>query len=229
MTIRVAIADDQPLVRAGLRVLVDRDPGLTVVGEAATGDQAVQLARALRPDVLLMDIRMPGKDGLQATREILSRPDITGTRVIVLTTFDTDEHVFDALRAGASGFLLKDTDPAELRHAVHVVAGGDALLSPSITRRLIAQYARQPAAPPLVPAATAGLTGREMEILGLVARGLSNDQIATHLHLSKATVKTHVSRTMTKLDAHDRAQLVIAAYEAGLAQPPTRAPNPRDL
>jgi DNA-binding NarL/FixJ family response regulator len=223
VTIRVLIVDDQAVVRAGLRVLIDRDPDLTVVAEAVNGGQAVEVARTVRPDVVLMDIRMPGLDGIEATRELLAHPDTAGVRVVVLTTFDSDEHVFDALRAGASGFLLKDADPAELRRAVHVAAGGDALLSPNVTRRLITRYTQQPADPPLVPAAVAGLTERETEVLRLVARGLSNEQIAAHLHLSPATVKTHVSRAMTKLGAHDRAQLVIAAYEAGLARPgPTR-------
>jgi DNA-binding NarL/FixJ family response regulator len=216
------IVDDQAIVRAGLRVLIDRDPGLSVVGEAVNGAQAVEFARTLRPDVVLMDIRMPGLDGIQATRELLADPATAEVRVIVLTTFDTDEYVFDALRAGASGFLLKDADPAELRRAVHVAAEGDALLTPSITRRLITKYTRQPADPSLVPATVAGLTERETEVLGLVARGLSNEEIAGHLHLSPATVKTHVSRAMTKLGAHDRAQLVIAAYEGGLARPGRR-------
>jgi DNA-binding NarL/FixJ family response regulator len=224
VTIRVLIVDDQAIVRAGLRVLIDRDPGLTVVGEAVTGEQAVEFARALRPDVILMDIRMPGLDGIQATQEILAHPTTAGIRVIVLTTFDTDEYVFDALRAGASGFLLKDADPAELRRAVRVVAEGDALLTPNVTRRLITRYTQQPTEPSLVPATVAGLTERETEILVLVARGLSNEDIASHLHLSRATVKTHVSRAMTKLGAHDRAQLVIAAYEWGLAQPARRHP-----
>jgi DNA-binding NarL/FixJ family response regulator len=169
-----------------------------------------------------MDIRMPGLDGIQATRQLLAHPDTADARVIVLTTFDSDEYVFDALRAGASGFLLKDVDPAELRRAVRVVADGDALLTPSITRRLITRYAQQPADLSLVPATVAGLTDRETEVLALVARGLSNDEVAAHLHLSPATVKTHVSRAMTKLGAHDRAQLVIAAYEYGVAQPRRR-------
>jgi DNA-binding NarL/FixJ family response regulator len=221
MTTQVLIADDQAIVRSGLRVLISRDPGLTVVGEAATGRQAIDLARELRPDVILMDIRMPGLDGIQATREILQRPPAAGIRVIVLTTFDSDQNVFDALRAGASGFLLKDADPDELRRAVHVVASGDALLSPSITRRLISAYVQHPTSPPLKPANTAGLTERELEVLALVARGMSNNDIARHLVISPTTAKTHVSRTMTKLGAHDRAQLVIAAYESGLAQPPT--------
>jgi DNA-binding NarL/FixJ family response regulator len=220
MTVRVLIVDDQAIVRAGLRVLIDRDPGLTVVGDAATGEQGIELARTLRPDVVMMDIRMPGLDGIQATRALLAHPDTAGIRIVVLTTFDTDEYIFDALRAGASGFLLKDADPAELRRAVHVVAAGDALLTPDITRRLITRYIQQPAVPSLVPVTVAGLTERETEILGLVARGLNNEEIASHLHLSRATVKTHVSRAMTKLGAHDRAQLVIAAYECGLSQAP---------
>jgi DNA-binding NarL/FixJ family response regulator len=222
MSTQVMIVDDQAVIRAGLRVLVDRDPDLTVVGEAVTGQQALQLAPTLRPDVVLMDIRMPGLDGIQATRQLLAAPDTAHLRVIVLTTFDTDEYVFDALRAGASGFLLKDADPAELRRAIHVVAEGDALLTPNITRRLIDQYTRQPVEPRLIPATPAGLTDRETEVLGLVGRGLTNDHIAGYLQLSPATVKTHVSHAMTKLGAHDRAQLVIAAYEYGLVQPGER-------
>jgi DNA-binding NarL/FixJ family response regulator len=222
VTIRVLIADDQAVVRAGLRVLIDRGPDLTVVGEAATGEQALDLARRLNPDVVIMDIRMPALDGIQATRELLADPATDHIRVIVLTTFDTDEYVFDALRVGASGFLLKDADPAELRRAVHIAAEGDALLTPSITRRLIARYTAQPAEPSLPPATVSGLTERETEVLGLVGRGLSNEDIAGHLQLSQATVKTHVGRAMTKLDAHDRAQLVIAAYEYGLVQPGRR-------
>jgi DNA-binding NarL/FixJ family response regulator len=221
------IADDQAIVRSGLRVLIDRDPGLTVVGEATTGDQAIESAGALRPDVILMDIRMPGCDGIQATREILHQSSTAGPRVIVLTTFDSDQNVFDALRAGASGFLLKDADPEELRRAVHVVAAGDALLSPSVTRRLISAYVRQPAAPALTSASAAGLTGREREVLILVARGMSNDDIARHLVISRTTAKTHVSRAMTKLGAHDRAQLVITAYESGLAHPAGGRDQPR--
>ena len=222
MSIRVLIVDDQAVIRAGLRVLIDRDPELTVVGEAVTGEQALQLARELQPEIVLMDIRMPGLDGIQATRELLTDQRTARVRVIVLTTFDTDEYVFDALRAGASGFLLKDTDPAELRRAVHVVAAGEALLAPNITRRLITRYTQQPDEPALVPVAIAGLTERETEVLGLVGRGLTNEEIATHLQLSPATVKTHVSRAMTKLGAHDRAQLVIAAYEYGLVRPGER-------
>jgi DNA-binding NarL/FixJ family response regulator len=222
MSIRVLIVDDQAVIRAGLHVLIDRDPELTVVGEAVTGEQALELARSLRPDIVLMDIRMPGLDGIQATRELLADPATAQIRVIVLTTFDTDEYVFDALRAGASGFLLKDADPAELRRAVRVVAEGDALLTPNITRRLITQYTRQPIEPGLVPASVAGLTERETQVVGLVGRGLTNEEIAGHLQLSQATVKTHVSRAMTKLDAHDRAQLVIVAYEFGLVRPGDR-------
>jgi DNA-binding NarL/FixJ family response regulator len=222
VSIRVLIVDDQAVIRAGLRVLIDRDPDLTVVGEAVTGEQALDQATALRPDVVLMDIRIPSLDGIQATRRLLANPQTAHIRVIVLTTFDTDEHIFDALRAGASGFLLKDTDPAELRRAVHVAAEGDALLTPNVTRRLIDQYTRQPAESKLAPAAVAGLTERETEVLGLVGRGLTNEEIAGHLRLSQATVKTHVSRAMTKLGAHDRAQLVVAAYEYGLVQPGER-------
>jgi DNA-binding NarL/FixJ family response regulator len=219
VTVRVMIVDDQAVIRAGLRVLIDRDPDLTVVGEAVTGEQALELAGSLQPDIVLMDIRMPGLDGIQATRQLRAEPRTSGIKVIVLTTFDTDEYVFDALRCGASGFLLKDADPVELRRAVHVVAEGDALLTPNITRRLIDRYTRRPAEPELPPAAMAGLTERETEVLGLVGRGLTNEDIAAHLRLSQATVKTHVSRTMTKLGAHDRAQLVIVAYECGLVRP----------
>jgi DNA-binding NarL/FixJ family response regulator len=219
VTITVLIADDQTIVRAGLRVLVDRDPELTVVGEAATGDEAVVLARESRPDVILMDIRMPGLDGIRATGILLDDPATAGCRIIMLTTFDSDEHVFDALRAGASGFLLKDTNPAELRRAIHVVADGEALLAPSVTRRLIGAYARQTVVPSTVGGKLAGLTDRETEVLGLVARGMSNGDIATRLSISPMTAKTHVRRLMAKLDAHDRAQLVVAAYEAGITKP----------
>ncbi|HYS36518.1 MAG TPA: response regulator transcription factor [Pseudonocardiaceae bacterium] len=219
MTITVLIADDQTIVRAGLRVLVDRDPELTVVGEAATGDEAVVLARESRPDVILMDIRMPGLDGIRATGILLDDPATAGCRIIMLTTFDSDEHVFDALRAGASGFLLKDTNPAELRRAIHVVADGEALLAPSVTRRLIGAYARQTVVPSTIGVKLAGLTDRETEVLGLVARGMSNGDIATRLSISPMTAKTHVRRLMAKLDAHDRAQLVVAAYEAGITKP----------
>lgn len=221
MSTTVLLADDQAIVRAGLRVLIDRDPALGVVGEASTGDLAVSMCRALRPDVVLMDIRMPILDGIQATRAILADPATARTRIIALTTYDTDDHIFEALRAGASGFLLKDTPPDELRRAVHTVAAGDGLLSPSVTRRLISHYARQPipAAGPS-PVAEAGLTDRETEVVTLVAGGMTNDEIAHHLTLSLATVKTHVSRAMAKLRVHDRAQLVIAAYRSNITRPP---------
>jgi DNA-binding NarL/FixJ family response regulator len=215
--IKVLIADDQSLVRAGFRVLIDSAPDLEVVGEAADGREAVELTRSLHPDVVLMDVRMPEMDGLAATREIVHGSE--GPRVIVLTTFDIDEYVFEALRAGASGFLLKDMEPTELLLAVRVVAAGDALLSPRVTRRLIEEFATRPDPHRTPPAALDVLTQREREVLALVARGLSNTEIAGELVISPATAKTHVSRVMMKLDAHDRAQLVVAAYEAGLVSP----------
>jgi len=219
MTTKVLIADDQALVRAGFRVLVDSASDLEVVGEAADGGEAVRIARELHPDVVLMDIRMPGVDGIQATRELLGDERGGGIRVIILTTFDIDEYVFQALRAGASGFLLKDTGAEELINGVRVVAAGDALLAPSVTRRLIAEFARR-ADPHLAPAAAlASLTEREREVLGLVARGLSNSEIAEELVISPTTAKTHVSRVMLKLGARDRAQLVVIAYESGLVTP----------
>lgn len=219
MTTKVLIADDQALVRAGFRVLVDSASDLEVVGEAADGGEAVRIARELHPDVVLMDIRMPGVDGIQATRELLGDERGGGIRVIILTTFDIDEYVFQALRAGASGFLLKDTGAEELINGVRVVAAGDALLAPSVTRRLIAEFARR-ADPHLAPpAALASLTEREREVLGLVARGLSNSEIAEELVISPTTAKTHVSRVMLKLGARDRAQLVVIAYESGLVTP----------
>jgi DNA-binding NarL/FixJ family response regulator len=215
---RVLIADDQALVRAGFRVLIDSAADLEVVGEARDGREAVGLALELAPDVVLMDIRMPILDGLAATREIArARPD--GPRVIILTTFDIDEYVFEALRAGASGFLLKDTEPAELLQAVRVVAAGEALLAPSVTRRLIEEFATRPDPHRTPPAALQALTEREREVLALVARGLSNHEIAAELVISPATAKTHVSRVMQKLDARDRAQLVVTAYETGLVAP----------
>jgi DNA-binding NarL/FixJ family response regulator len=214
VSIRVLIADDQLLVRAGFRVLVDSAPDLEVVGEAADGREAVTLSSELHPDVVLMDIRMPGLDGLAATREIAAAPD--GPRVIILTTFDIDEYVFEALRSGASGFLLKDTEPTELLQAVRVVAAGDALLAPSVTRRLIEEFATRPDPHKPPPEALCALTEREREVLVLVARGLSNTEIAGELVISPATAKTHVSRVMMKLCARDRAQLVVTAYEAGL-------------
>ena len=216
--IRVALADDQALVRAGFRALLDAEDDLEVVGEASDGDEAVKLVRDAAPDVILMDIRMPGTDGLEATRTISADDRLAGVRVVILTTFDLDEYVFEALRIGASGFLVKDTDPAELVQAVRAVARGDALLSPSITRRLVEEFAtrsRQPA-----PVADLDLlTEREREVVALVGEGLSNDEIAERLIMSPATAKTHVSRAMVKLGTRDRAQLVVLAYESGLVRP----------
>jgi DNA-binding NarL/FixJ family response regulator len=249
MTISVAVADDQALVRVGFCGIVAATPGLAVVGEAANGAQAVKVAQSARPDVLLMDVRMPVLDGIEATRQITSSPESSGVRVIILTTFDLDDYVFGALRAGASGFLLKDTLPEDLITAIRVVAAGEALLAPSVTRRLISEFARTPALGtqgPAVPglpmpktwatpargdgirtvaataAARAGkvtglLTERECEVLRLVAAGMSNGEIADHLCISPATAKTHVAHLLTKLDARDRVQLVIIAYQAGLA------------
>ncbi|HEV8652016.1 MAG TPA: response regulator transcription factor [Actinomycetes bacterium] len=217
--IRVLLADDQKLVRAGFRVLLERGDDIEVVGDVADGAEAVDAARAARPDVVLMDIRMPVLDGLEATRRIVADELLAGVRVVVLTTFELDEYVFEALRAGASGFLLKDIDPDDLRQAVRVVAGGDALLSPSVTRRLITEFATRPARPPSDPARLAALTEREREVLALVAGGLSNQEIGQRLFMSPATAKTHVSRAMAKLGARDRAQLVVVAYETGLVTP----------
>jgi DNA-binding NarL/FixJ family response regulator len=219
VTVRVLVADDQTLVRAGLRTLLESDDDLQVVGEAADGAEAVALARATRPDVVLMDIRMPGQDGLAATRQIVADPHLAGVRVVVLTTFDLDEYVYEALRGGASGFLAKDVDPAELRHAVRVVARGDALLSPGVTRRLIAEFAARPTSQPAAARRLEVLTDREREVLALVGEGLGNDDIAARLYISPVTAKTHVSRIMSKLGAHDRAQLVVLAYETGLVKP----------
>jgi DNA-binding NarL/FixJ family response regulator len=216
---RVLVADDQTLVRAGFRVLVDSAPDLEVVGEAGNGAEAVDLARSARPDVVLMDIRMPVLDGLEATRRIVADELLAGVRVLVLTTFDLDEYVYEALRAGASGFLLKDTPPADLLAAIRVVAAGDALLAPGVTRRLIAEFARRPEPSTVTPAALAALTDREREVLALVARGLTNGEIAERLVVSTATAKTHVSRVLAKLQARDRAQLVMLAYETGLVTP----------
>lgn len=224
MTIGVVIADDQALVRGGFRVLVDTVADMHVLGEAGDGAEAVALTRRLKPDVVLMDIRMPGMDGIEATRQIKSEEATAGSKVLVLTTFDLDEYVYAALLAGASGFLLKDTSPENLLEAIRVVAGGDALLAPSVTRRLIADFtakaliAGQPDRPERVAAlaALATLTEREREVLVQVAHGLSNAEIAAQLHMSPATAKTHVSRLLMKLSARDRAQLVVIAYETGM-------------
>ncbi|WP_433311408.1 response regulator [Micromonospora chersina] len=225
MTVRVLLADDQTLIRAGFRVLIDSAPDLTVVGEAATGREAVARARTTRADVVLMDIRMPDLDGLAATREITADEDLAGVRVLILTTFEVDEYVFEALRAGASGFLGKGVEPAELLDAIRTVAAGDALLSPKATRGLIARFLAQPEPePPATPDQLRALTEREREVLTLVATGLSNEQIAQRLVVSPLTAKTHVNRAMAKLGARDRAQLVVFAYQTGLvrADPPTR-------
>ena len=216
--IRVLLVDDQALVRAGFRALLDAQDDIEVVGEAGDGDEAVALTARLLPDVVLMDIRMPGLDGLGATREIAADERLAGVRIVILSTFDLDEYVFEALRAGASGFLVKNTEPVELIHGVRAVASGDALLSPGVTRRLIAHFAegaRQPASTPQLDA----LTEREREVMALAAEGLSNDEIAERLVVSPATAKTHVSRAMVKLGARDRAQLVVFAYESGLVRP----------
>jgi DNA-binding NarL/FixJ family response regulator len=216
--IRVLLADDQALVRAGFRALLDASAGITVVGEAADGAEAVRLAVELLPDVVLMDVRMPSVDGLEATRRIAADPRLAAVRVVILTTFELDEYVFEALRAGASGFLLKDTEPVELLRAVQVVAAGEALLSPSVTRRLVEEYATRSRRAPLA-AELSRLTDREREVVALAAEGLTNEQIATRLVVSPATSKTHVSRAMVKLGVRDRAQLVVLAYESGLVKP----------
>ncbi len=216
--IRVALADDQLLVRAGFRALLAAQPDIEVVGEAADGEQALALVRERRPDVVLMDIRMPVLDGLAATRGITGDPALGEVKVVMLTTFELDEYVFEAIRSGASGFLVKDTEPEELLRAVRAVVGGDALLSPGVTRRLIAEFAAR-SREPAPAAALAELTEREREVMALVGMGLSNQEIARRLVVSPLTAKTHVSRTMVKLGARDRAQLVVLAYESGLVRP----------
>jgi DNA-binding NarL/FixJ family response regulator len=216
--IRVVLADDQALVRAGFRALLDAQDGIEVVGEASNGREAVELATALTPDVVLMDIRMPVLDGLDATREITHDKRLDSVRIVILTTFELDEYVFDAIRAGASGFLVKDTKPTDLIEAVRVVAAGDALLSPSVTRRLIGEFAHRAKEPPSRDALDE-LTDREREVMALAGAGFSNEEIAGQLVVSVATAKTHVSRAMVKLGARDRAQLVVLAYETGLVRP----------
>ena len=219
MTIRVVLADDQVLVRAGFRVLLETEDGFEVLAEAGDGEQAVAAAVEHRPDIVVMDVRMPGVDGLEATRRITANPELAGVKVLVLTTFDVDEYVYEALRAGASGFLLKDTDPVELLRALKVVAAGEALLAPTVTRRLIAEFVDRPENRRIDVSAVREITDREREVLGLVAGGMSNDEIAAHLVISTATARTHVSRIMTKIGARDRAQLVVLAYESGLVSP----------
>ncbi|MEW1656446.1 response regulator transcription factor [Streptomyces sp. NPDC093707] len=225
MTVKVLLADDQTLLRSAFRILVDSEPDMRVVGEASDGTQAYELARRERPDVVLMDIRMPGTDGLAATRMISQDPELTDVRVVILTTFEVDDYVVQALRAGASGFLGKGAEPDELLHAIRIAAGGEALLSPAATKGLIARFLAQgegtdtagPGGPKAERLTT--LTGREREVLVLVAGGLSNDEIAEQLDVSPLTVKTHVNRAMAKLGARDRAQLVVLAYESGLVRP----------
>lgn len=217
--IRVLVADDQSLVRAGFVALLDAQDGIEVVGEADTGVRALAAARQLHPDVVLMDIRMPEMDGLAATREIAANPALADVRVVVLTTFELDEYVFEAMRAGASGFLVKHTEPTELVRAVRVVAEGDALLSPSVTRRLVSEFAARTKEPTGSLGALADLTSREREVMALVAEGLTNAEIGECLFMSPATARTHVSRILTKLGARDRTQLVVMAYESGLVRP----------
>jgi DNA-binding NarL/FixJ family response regulator len=219
MTIGVVIADDQALVRGGFRVLVEMTDDMTVLGEAADGTEAVALARQHHPDVILMDVRMPGQDGIEATRQIKHDSDTAPTRVLILTTFDLDEYVYAALRAGASGFLLKDTSPEKLLDAIRTVATGEALLAPTVTRRLIENFAACDERGPVDPNLLDALTDREREVLLEIAKGLSNAEIAQRLHMSPATAKTHISRLLSKLDARDRAQLVVIAYQGRLARP----------
>jgi DNA-binding NarL/FixJ family response regulator len=224
MAIRVGIADDQSMIRDGFRLQVQYAEDLELVGEASTGEQALALAHTARPDVLLMDVRMPVMDGIEATRRICADPTLSGVRVLVLTTFDLDEYVYDALRAGASGFLLKDTSPEDLHRAVRVVADGGALIAPHVTRRLVAEFAARPSTAEPYRQLAQHLTPREVEVLALVARGLSNAELARELVVSPLTAKTHVSRILGKLGLRDRSQLVIAAYESGLVVPGGHAP-----
>jgi DNA-binding NarL/FixJ family response regulator len=217
--LRVAIADDQPLIRAGLRLMIEHAADLLLVGEASDGEEAVALAKAQRPDVVVMDVRMPLLDGIAATRRITEDPRLGDVRILVLTTFDEDDHVYAAIRAGASGFLLKNAPPEDVLDAIRVIARGDALLAPSVTRRLIADLAARPEAERTVVAELGVLTDREREVLALVGRGMTNAEIGERLYVSAATAKTHVSRVMTKLHARDRAQLVVVAYETGLVRP----------
>jgi DNA-binding NarL/FixJ family response regulator len=219
LSIRVLLADDEDMVRSGFRLVLIREPDIEVVGEAADGAQAVAEAERVRPDVVLMDIRMPELDGLAATRAIAADPALAEVRVVVLTTFELDEYVFEAMRAGASGFLVKHTEPAELVRAVRVVADGEALLSPSVTRRLVSEFAARTKQPSGPSPALAELTSREREVMGLVAEGLTNSEIGERLFMSPATARTHVSRILAKLGARDRTQLVVMAYESGLVRP----------
>ncbi|GLW98980.1 response regulator transcription factor [Microtetraspora sp. NBRC 16547] len=224
--IRVVVADDQPLLRATLTMLVGTAPDMVAVGEAGTGGQAVEAAARLRPDVLLMDVRMPGMDGLEATRLIRADPALAAVRIVMLTTFDLDEYVFRALRVGAAGFLLKDIPPADLLAAIRVVASGEALLAPTVTRRLIAEFARRDETDALIARELSQVTDRERQVLALIARGLTNPEIADRLGVSVSTVKTHVRRLLAKLSVHDRAQLVIVAYETGVVSPARRTCSP---
>jgi DNA-binding NarL/FixJ family response regulator len=221
--IRVLLAEDQVLVRDSLKVLIDTTPGLATVGEAGTGAEAVLLARRRRPDVVLMDVRMPDMDGIEATRRICAAPDSAGVRVLILTTFDLDEYVYASLRAGASGFLIKSATASELLSAIRVVASGEALLAPTVTRRLISEFLRGPHSAPVMRDLS-DITQREREVLTLIGKGMSNSEIADHLHLTVGTVKTHIGRLLAKLHARDRAQLVIAAYEGGLITIPDGHP-----